>query len=647
MMVVLGVLLGGAHAYGTSWKDYPYGTPSIADTFLFGDYSNKTNKQITAPDLAKYVVSLKLPDITESNGLVTLTAPILGTSAGFSSLYDGSGQLPASTSIALNTDPKIVLAKTNITVTTSGPITAGVVQTANGATINLTNTFVQKVFTNGTVSYVDPNGNDSIARRGVRDYPYLTLTNAVAGASNNDTIVLMPGSYVSSSAKISKPLTITGSGVLNTVVTFSTNNSVGSIAGFIINSANISLKNMTIKMQPQASGYVDAAIYLGTDSSGVPAFGFNSVVATNLWLENLDLNGYSDVVYFFSSGSVNGNAKNVRFSSSFDTFNIYSQSATYFNFQNCEFNAIAGTPITNNMCRALVANGAVTYTATHSKFNIQNGTTKNTVFCVNSQFSGTPPTFYSFDNAFSLSSAFTTPFINDSSSSAVTPSLITDLSVSPSLVKASGYNVTYTSDGRYQLLSSVITNYVSVLNSTNGYFTYVTNANGSIAATFIFTNTFASTNGTYPQMTVGTATVANSVNGSQAVIIASAKTNITVITSGPIAAGVVQTANGATINLTNTYVPPIILTNLVQSLSSTNGYFTYSTNANGSIVATYVATNIPTSIIEGIFTNVVIFSPPPTSSISTGIMGSLIYSTNYLYLCVSNNSWLRCPMYSF
>ena len=187
--------------------------------------------------------------------------------------------------------------------------------------------------------------------------------------------------------------------------------------------------------------------------------------------------------------------------------------------------------------------------------------------------------------------------------------------------------------------------------STNGLFSGTLASSVTVPAAQVTglptTNTFASTNGTYPQMTVGTATVANSVNGSQAVIIASAKTNITVTTSGSIAAGVVQTANGATINLTNTYVPPIILTNFVQSLSSTNGYFTYSTNANGSIVATYVATNIPTSIIKGIFTNVVIFSPPPTSSISTGIMGSLIYSTNYLYLCVSNNSWLRCPMYSF
>ena len=548
LLVVLAVMFISSNTVSAGpWTGYGFGTPHTNDTFLFGDFTANANKQITGPNLASYILGVGLPHVSDTNGQINLTTPISGTSASFSSLTL-NGSLFDPSVFASNTNPKFTLAKTNVTVNTSGQISAGVIQTANGVTINLTNTFVQTVFTNGTISYVDPNGNDSTAMRGVRDYPYATLTNAIAAASSRDTITIMPGSYASSSAKISKPLTINGSGVLNTVITFSTNNAVGHIAGFIVNSANVSIKNMTVNIQPNVAGYVDVPIYIGTESSGTPTFSFNNGTITNMWLENLDLNGASDVIYFFSSGTVNGNAKNVRFNSSFDTFNFYSVNPTYFNFQNCEFNAIAGTPITNNMCRALVANGAITYTVTHSKFNIQNGTTKNTAFCVNQQFSGTPPTFYSFDNAFLMSSIYTTSYVNDSYSGAVSPTFITDLSVNPALVKTSGYSVTFTSDGRYQLLSSVITNYVSSLTSTNGYFTYLTNANGSIIANYVETNVPTSIlNGLIPGLpsTNGLATT-NYVS----IVIAS--NNSSLLATGTIANANYALAAGSADSLTGT-----------------------------------------------------------------------------------------------
>ena len=44
-----------------NWTNYPFGTPSLTDTFVFGSPSTKTNLQITAPNLVEYVKSRSFP----------------------------------------------------------------------------------------------------------------------------------------------------------------------------------------------------------------------------------------------------------------------------------------------------------------------------------------------------------------------------------------------------------------------------------------------------------------------------------------------------------------------------------------------------------------------------------------------------------
>ena len=59
-MTAVIIFLGIGKCGAVSWTNYPYGIPYATDTFLFGDFANKTNKQITADSLATYSITNKL-----------------------------------------------------------------------------------------------------------------------------------------------------------------------------------------------------------------------------------------------------------------------------------------------------------------------------------------------------------------------------------------------------------------------------------------------------------------------------------------------------------------------------------------------------------------------------------------------------------
>jgi len=47
------------------------------------------------------------------------------------------------------------------------------------------------------------------------------------------------------------------------------------------------------------------------------------------------------------------------------------------------------------------------------------------------------------------------------------------------------------------------------------------------------------------------------------------------------------------------------------------------------------------------FRNSIIFGSVPADSTSNGFTGQLAYDTNYLYICVANNTWKRVTLSSY
>lgn len=50
---------------------------------------------------------------------------------------------------------------------------------------------------------------------------------------------------------------------------------------------------------------------------------------------------------------------------------------------------------------------------------------------------------------------------------------------------------------------------------------------------------------------------------------------------------------------------------------------------------------------HSLFQNALTFIPVPNSATATGIAGQLAYDSNFLYVCVSTNSWKRTALSSF
>jgi len=572
------MLLSGINVSAEPWANYQFGIPHTNDTFLFGDFTANANKQITAPDLAKYVVTLKLPNFTDTNNFVGINNPNpthtldTGTnsflnsdgSAGFLGNgiqmgFDGGGQplllvgspnggtvasilfydysgvnqgsisgggdaflssviLPFGQSIAaqynsitkainsivlddgggnlnllaansanlfaygwvniggnvcntvnINASTRSQLAigfganslgnghtvdvngdlfatqfldgsgavpqassiLTNVTVNTYGPISAGVVQNANGAAIYITNSYVPPVIlvkygvfntlANSNILLITTNGNDATAIRGNTNFPFLTITNAIAKCSNNDVIYIMAGNYSmpnnTNGVIIPSGVSILGdtNGVVNIAMPIP---SAHFAAGFVLTNSGITLANFNLYCTNTISGYDTYPIYSGTLPIVNGAMAFNNINVTNIFFYNINVSGYSDALFIKNYGTIQGQALKSTFSSLYDDANLQSGSLnSFFSFEDCKFIVNPVSPYLGYApSRGIALNGFNVLTK-NCQFIILNGKKTspdpayNVAFSVEADAAPYPATVTALNNTYYLSSPYVASYV--------------------------------------------------------------------------------------------------------------------------------------------------------------------------------------------------------------------------------------------
>lgn len=54
--------------------------------------------------------------------------------------------------------------------------------------------------------------------------------------------------------------------------------------------------------------------------------------------------------------------------------------------------------------------------------------------------------------------------------------------------------------------------------------------------------------------------------------------------------------------------------------------------------------SVRTITVSAFSANILISNSAPATSTSNGIAGAIRYSAGYIYICTSNNTWLRSPL---
>ena len=139
------------------------------------------------------------------------------------------------------------------------------------------------------VLYVSTSGNDTTAQRGNPLLPYATVTNAVASASNNDVVYVYAGTYLVKSTVLPYGVSIIGD--TNGVVSLVFNQpGLAAVAGLVLTNGGNTLANFTLSVTNTPTGYDTYPLYSG--NAGLS--GTVTSTATNIYLYNLKVNGYSD-----------------------------------------------------------------------------------------------------------------------------------------------------------------------------------------------------------------------------------------------------------------------------------------------------------------------------------------------------------------
>jgi hypothetical protein len=434
---------------------------------------------------------------------------------------------------------------------------------------------------NPNIIFLRTNGVDSTASIGDEMHPARTFTNAVAIANSHPPALIKVGvgTFLAVSNTLTANVSVIGEGGNLTFVTMSP---AATQYGIILNGDNITLKDFTFGTNP---------------ANGTYHYPLNYVSGTNLLIEGLSLFGDADILQCTGISNRNGVIKNSTFNDGYDTAVLGPN--CFIRFVGDTFN-VQSDPNFGNMLNRGVVIGSGAATFQDCTFNITNtetvtpadyiGAAAAGIYVSSSLGSATVLSGNSFnvdlpnngaDNSYGI-------FISAGALTIDSPILAINL-------LAIGGTVTY-SQKEFHGSGHGMTNipYAKTFTSTNGYFTFSVNTDGSTNVTFIVTNV------AYAQIT-GTPAL-----GSAALISSNA-----FATPAQLAAGTNAALGGAQVIVNSTN------TSLIALLNAASNTLATATKA--------ITNNYPTVTV----TNVAGY-PPGTTNREVFINGVLSTNINHL-----------------
>jgi hypothetical protein len=187
-------------------------------------------------------------------------------------------------------------------------------------------------WTNSSVMWVDKNGSDATGRRGVREYPFLSIAAANTAATVGDVILVGPGRFTNSASLFLKPVRLIGNGKTETVIAHPGTN------GVILTNDNTTIADLAIESYESVTGYP-------LEISGTST-------KTNIHLRSVKISGWYDNL--FTSTATHLTVEACDFVAAFDNFNTgANDSNSVLTFNGCTFladgNSMGGYTVNHNI----------------------------------------------------------------------------------------------------------------------------------------------------------------------------------------------------------------------------------------------------------------------------------------------------------